>query len=865
MLWLSLPGQRIIVPAFFDVDYRGDNLVLIPKEKLKPLIETESDSIFLRNRLIDRIVGRLIPTLDDEDSPGLLHFYGNPGIGKYYNIKCSIEKIRKNVHGIPLPVIVCSEGVKAAFQEIIESFDTHFIGEVPQYLYGPEKVSWNSRLFLLEEGASDHGPRDIHLFYRLYITAYCRYAEELIQPAFIICRDPEHLNQEAQSLLSVIFKEFMIPGGLIPIIISGDNCYSEIFSEFPCQRIRVTPLSLMEVEERLVKGGVDRGDSSTVREKTGGHVLFLSHYIILRQKRIRVPGGKSGKDISMLLLQQLDFRLQSALYAISLFPGMTDGEHWVGILEENKILHTGGRQCIRDLKNFGFLGEDIYLRPALSNIQESVSLSPEDKREIERKITKGGSRIWKEQKAFSIYSFLQGIKARDAVRDFIRYFFDYTSQLLEQGQTQKGEALIQVFEDLKTGDSRDPLGEVIVHTLGLRSALMQGDQEMARIRFLALTDITESPLSLEEALNNLEAARYLYAAGETRDALDAAKKALLFLQNEENRLLKSDANCQIGLIMMAMARLDESAMYFNLGREQLNPKENPHNYIKTMVLEGLCQFIIGNLSEVRRLMDLSEQMASAFGRRELELYSIFLYGRNEFELGRYKTAEEKFVTGLLLCRIYFDDKKRKVFYSWIARCRVYSGNPSGALIILERLNPDNEVLFITAEALYFIGRREKALDALQLALNEELHTTAAFYPGEYISWKSGFSSVEDRALRTREGTGVLHHQIRVFRGYLLGRGLEKEEGRQELARITRDEGLGEDDPFNHYYFYLYNQIVPELGDEIIVNKLTILSRSLKYLQQRASRIDETADKKDYLYKNYWNALIMKEGREQKII
>ena len=411
----------------------------------------------------------------------------------------------------------------------------------------------------------------------------------------------------------------------------------------------------------------------------------------------------------------------------------------------------------------------------------------------------------------------------------------------------------------------DSLSDTVVHTLGLRSALIQGDQELARIRFLALTDISESPLSLEEALNNLEAARYLYASGEYRSALDAAKKALLFLQNEDNRLLNADANCQIGLIMIGMERLDEAAMYFGLGREQLSPEENPHNYIKAMVLEGLCQFITGNLSQVRRSMEDSRRMAAAFGRREWELYSVFLIGRNDFELGRYEAAEEKFVEGLLMSRLYFDENKSKVFYSWIARCRIYAGFPTKGLSVLGGLKPDNEVLFITAEALYFMGRMEKALDALQLAMEEELSAPTLFCPGEYISWHSGFSSVEDRALRTREGTGVLFHLTRVFRGYLRGKGPEKEEGRQELSRITRDERLGEEDPFNHFYYYLYNQIVPEMGDAESVNKLTILSRSLKYLQQRASRIDETEDKKDYLYKNYWNSLIMKEGREQKII
>ncbi|MBI9104643.1 MAG: hypothetical protein JEY99_19670 [Spirochaetales bacterium] len=859
------PRAEDYCAGFFKVDHRGENLVVSSKSKWKPLDTDHYDSFYHRDRLVDRIAGRLIPFIDDEEEPSILHFYGNPGIGKNFNIKKSILKIREKSPYMPLPIINGTEGLKAAFQEIIESLDANFLKTLPEKLLSPEKISWESRKFLLEEGASDHGPHDILLFYRLYVQAYLRLAEENLHPAYIICRDPEFLNEESLTLLTTIIQEFLFPGGLVPVIISETKNLPGTLSSFSCQRIRVTPLSLMEVEERLSKAGLEGGNTYDIREKTEGHVLFLSHYIILNQKSEEVPEGISGKDISIQLLRQLDLRLQATLYAICLFPGMTDADHWARILEENRIVHHGAKSVLKELENFGYLSEDQWLRPVIPNVEEGVSLSPADKVEIEMKIARTGSSIWSEQKMFSVYSFLQGLKSRDAVVNFSRYFFDYTSQLLEQGQTGKGEALIEVFENLKAGEVNDSLNDTVIHTLGLRSALMQGDQEVARIRFLALTDIAESPLTLAEALNNLEAARYLYASGEYREALDAAKKALLFMQDEDNRLLNSDANCQIGLIMIGMERLDEAAMYFTLGREQLNPEENPHNYIKAMVMEGLCQFIIGNLSQVRRILEDSRKMAAAFGRREWELYSIFLLGRNDFELGRYKLAEERFINGLLLCRLYFDAEKQKVFYTWIARCRIYAGQRSSALNILGGLKPDTEVFFITSEALFFMGRRERALDALQLAMDWEFANPTLFNPGEYISWRSGFSSVEDRALRTREGTGVLFHLIRVFRGYIWGKGAEKEEGRQELSRITRDERLGEEDPFNHFYYYLYNEIVPELGDAEIVNKLTILSRSLKYLQQRASRIDNTDDKKDYLYKNHWNAIIMKEGREQKIL
>ena len=107
-------------------------------------------------------------------------------------------------------------------------------------------------------------------------------------------------------------------------------------------------------------------------------------------------------------------------------------------MNENRIVHSGGIETLDELKKFGFLRDDKWLRPVIPDAEEKVVLSEADKKEIEGKIAKTGSSIWSEQKVFSVYSFLHGLKTRDAVIDFGRYFFDYTSQLLEEGQTHKG-------------------------------------------------------------------------------------------------------------------------------------------------------------------------------------------------------------------------------------------------------------------------------------------------------------------------------------------------------------------------------------------------------------------------------------------
>ena len=850
---------------YFDTVRKGAYLVLQSREKWMVPGSSGERAFYDRDRLVERIVQRLIPELGEQEPPGKFHFYGNDGIGKFHNIRESVMAVRGKAEGLPLPVVSGSPGLKADYQELMESLEKPFLEQVPELLTPRERFTWEARNFLLSQGVSDQGPEDFFLMYRLYLLAYIRACSSRTVPAHILCRNPELLGQESLEILKKIFRETREEGILVPVIISRESRLPEILEEDTWQRSRVTSLSLMEVESRLREAGLEEENTYEIRERTEGHVLYLFHYIMLMRNRIPVPPELKGREISLHLLKAMDLRLQKVLYAISLFPGMTDSAHWEEILEKNEIVHQDAREALRELGELGFLLPECWLKPSLEEVPEGTALSEQDQRQIQNAIARTGSRLWGDRQVFSAYSFLQGVYARGDHFDFARQFYDYTSLMLERGQTAKAEILLEVFQNLIPEGAQDPLSETVIRALGLRSALIQGDREMARVRFLAFKDSPEAPLTLAEALANLETARYQYALGEYRQALEAAKKALLFLQEEGNSLLEADANCQIGLIMMGMDRLDEAAMYFTLSREQLSPGTAPHNYIKTLALEGLCQIILGNYSQAGRLLDQAEEKSGAYGRRGWEIYTLFLQGRRSFELGRYDQAEEQFLRGLLLCQLYRNEERRKVFHAWIARSRIYQKRYAGALHLLGGLKPDGEVLFFTSEALFFLHRQERALEALELALRSLQTDVQEFFPGEYLSWSTGFTSVEDRAMRNREGSGVLLQQIRVFRGFLLGSGRDEEEGLQELSRITRDERICEEDPYNHFYYYLYNLVVPEMGDGESVNKLTILSRALKYLQQRASRIDETRDKQDYLNRNYWNSLLMEEGRVQRIL
>ena len=55
------------------------------------------------------------------------------------------------------------------------------------------------------------------------------------------------------------------------------------------------------------------------------------------------------------------------------------------------------------------------------------------------------------------------------------------------------------------------------------------------------------------------------------------------------------------------------------------------------------------------------------------------------------------------------------------------------------------------------------------------------------------------------------------------------------------------------------------GSEEVDDKVTVLSKSLKTLQERASRIDAPGERSSFLWRNRWNRMIMEEARNRKLV
>ena len=139
------------------------------------------------------------------------------------------------------------------------------------------------------------------------------------------------------------------------------------------------------------------------------------------------------------------------------------------------------------------------------------------------------------------------------------------------------------------------------------------------------------------------------------------------------------------------------------------------------------------------------------------------------------------------------------------------------------------------------------------------------FPGERISWVDGFSGVEGRCFELQRENAMVRRLLQSFQAYLWGLEGSSERAIEQLQTITRGGRIPASDPYQSLYTYFYACTLPEVRKIELDDSLTVLSKSLKLLQQRASEIDDSTQRWRYLSNNYWNSLLFAEAKSRKMI
>jgi hypothetical protein len=248
------------------------------------------------------------------------------------------------------------------------------------------------------------------------------------------------------------------------------------------------------------------------------------------------------------------------------------------------------------------------------------------------------------------------------------------------------------------------------------------------------------------------------------------------------------------------------------------------------------------------------------GQRDEEAFLGFLAARIRFLLGDCDGCSVALQRCLCLSELYRMASAEPVLDAWIARSMVYAGDAAAGASRLERLEATREVLLFQAEALLFAGDPDGALRALERGL--AMPAESAFPPPHGGCWRDGFLALEGRCFSLARSGTCLQRQLAALRGHLLARGGSVSEAGHVLGELVRGVRPADNDPNLHLYLYLYADALPEEAGED--DKVTVLAKALKGLQERASRIDAPAERSAFLHANRWNRIIMEEARARHL-
>lgn len=830
------------VLSFFDsyADFEQEEdfykLVSYHDNKINNKLENEDDiiSILSHSKEMDYYLEFLSPLINNERK-GLIFYYGENIAGISILSFCITRLLQGKETDVPWIYIKPYKSKISKVMPLISCMDSIFIDSVPSYLNEPELSIWKQKINFVKNINSIIYDEDAIILFRIYLKAYSARMAELFLPPIVFILDSHNFNELTSKYIAVIIEDLYEELDLITVMFSDDEDMPAAFYGFRGKKVKSEDWSPVSYYHSKMLQKMDKGlfNGTEATQKVINNLGHNSKHFLLIYTLFYDLCGKD-EIISFLSLDQSDNYKNENLYNELVLSGLIYPDKNAFPVFIN----------LKNILSYKFNSEDEILIDTIVNSVVSRSIITD---------------ITVFEKIADIYRQLMNY-SKEAM-----FLLDVINQLIITGKTKTAGYF---FERVSVILRLDPVGknkiELLQNIYFLKSAIFDNKDEFASDLYLRLTNI-EIDDSVLNAERKIICSEYLFAMYKYKKSLDIAKSALIDIQDSEDLRLKTLVNLNLARILMGMKRIDESKDYFKIAKETLNRNRDLYNLLEINTHEAVVYFIYGNFSESLRLVSDSLSICEDTGRRDWELFLLFLNGRILFELGNYSDAVVKFSEGLRQCDIYMDNIKKNIFNIWLGRTYIYLKDIRYGLKILSDFHDIPEALYYSAEGLYFKKEFNNSYKKIDLALTLERDRNRFFCSSNIISWESGYDFIEDRSLVVEGGYGVLFQLIRAFRAFIMSKTGNVDEGRLELARITREDLLSEIDLNNGFYYYLHSLTLPEYTGAEAVDRLTLLSKALRHVQKTASNIDNPKHRQMYLSQNYWNSGLMEEGRDHKLI
>jgi len=854
----------------------------------------------VREIVLDKMLDRLSPLLNGEIEQGILLINDRSrnergflidGLVKYLILPAFSNKVLR---------FSCRKGLSrfSPFQPFIDSIETEFFEQAAAFFSPTEHKVWQEvsvvlRYFIYDQGrlCADKLEEDLYLALNLYVLAYLKMMEQNLLPGLIIFEDLPLWPAAAIRICIRLLRDLACQPALLPLVFTAKEKNPEEFLTgidfLKHLNFTIRPMNLHEIKQisSLLYPGliIPKGEAEQISKITQGRLIPFIYYLNFLQKKgkIQERENKHSWALDMLLtlpanpyaaiwslVEELPLRLLRVLFTIYFTAGLVHRDIIFEFLQNNGMSREDSEESLQELSGRGLIGGYNFIYPLFQPLKKRLKALIDQQEPqlcaglMEYLLQIAGKNTM--MKIAPLYLILirnhHPLKALELLPGLLN------QQLL---QFNPGEVMVLIDgedhllrEELDLKEQEE-LSRVLA-PIRLQGAIIAGKPEEALETERILQERTAT-LEKDEFKGKifLELARFVLINGRELSALDLAKKALLEFQGEGQEGGESLAYLEIGRIMLASGKVEESLEYFGFF-EKAAESVPPFNGLKSFTAHSTALFITGNYSLAINKAQEGRLHAGAAKCHEWELLLGFIEVRILFEIGKYGEAVQSLEQCLCIARLYSFTEAVDLLYRWLGRCYGFLGQMERSVELLAKLEQNAERDLFTAEAFLLGGERLKALGIMEiitLAGKEALtEKEADFYPLEHIQWLSGFEVVEGRCFSFLQGRSLFNRLVTSFRAFLRG-----SEGIEELYQITRGEKIPAFDPYLSLYHFFYSLILPEESHRGLDDRLTVLNKALLLVQQRAARIENPQDRWQYLHRNYWNRELLKAAELKKLI
>jgi len=412
--------------------------------------------------------------------------------------------------------------------------------------------------------------------------------------------------------------------------------------------------------------------------------------------------------------------------------------------------------------------------------------------------------------------------------------------------------------------------DTIIKILATSGALTSGNENDIKKIF---TD--KKPEDITAGIDNLPVLKaqiivnycsYFLGQHDLTAAASKAKEGILLGQNKNSFCLPQSYRLY-SLVCLTKKNVNETIEYLGFALTNAERNGNYHELAVCAYYAAASYFLYGDVFKAADYAKKSISHALSAGSPDWADRSLFLEGRINFELGKYKEAKNIFES---LCNEPYGGQtceKENTLNAWIYRSNIYLQDTSA-----EKPAPSNyDADLFEIEAAFFSEDYEKAVKLSASFKNP--FTEGSFLYTEQADWRSGFSQCEHLYFTHGE---IQNRIITLFNSLALSKLSAKiifkdkdsdksaEEAVSGIQKIIRDEKLCDMDPWDAFYFYAKYRILEQCGASH-VDMSTAVSMAFKRLQRRACRIENMETRSQYLNGPRWSRELSYAAKEFKLI